>query len=141
VQKKVPINSGMNEEKSKNLEDINEKEMQQLVDNNNNKIQQESNNKLQSMYQHKDKLDIEIEMMRKLMMKVSQRRHTEVKKTVNNRLKMTMQVFINKEGGKRQNQIWDPGKLQTTTTTTRTTSKKIHNIILGSRRTSTSRNS
>jgi hypothetical protein len=38
---KVLISKGMNEEESKNPEDIKEKEMQQLVDNNNINFQQE----------------------------------------------------------------------------------------------------
>jgi len=69
---------------------------------------------LQSIYHPEDKLDIEIEEMRKLMVEVSQKRHTEMKKTVGSRVKVNVQIFINKEGGVLHNYIWDPGRLQST---------------------------
>ena len=64
--------------------------MQQLVDIDNNKFQQE-------VYQSEDKLNEEIEEMRKLMVNMSQKRHTKERRTMNSRLQVTAQVYIRKE--------------------------------------------
>jgi predicted metal-dependent hydrolase len=106
-----------------------EEEMQQPVNN---------NKKFQIMYQQEDRLDMEIEEIRMLMMKVSQRRHTEVRKTINNKVQLILQVFINKyqwkdtkssmgswkvagnnnttrnsgARGQQQHKVWDIGGLQ-----------------------------
>jgi hypothetical protein len=69
----VSIRGGTKKGKqSKNTEDIIQEMMQQLVDNNNSKIQQKKHNtRWQSIYQPKDKLEIEVDMIWKLMRKVS----------------------------------------------------------------------
>jgi hypothetical protein len=97
---RVPYNSGMDEE-----------EMQQLVGSNNNKFQQRSS----GMYQQEDKLDMEIDEMWMLMVKVPKRKYTEVRRIVNNRVQLTVQVCINKASGQLQHKIWRPGELKTTT--------------------------
>jgi hypothetical protein len=69
----VSIRGGTREgNQRENLEDVIKDMMQQLVGINNNIIhQRENNNRWQSMYRPKDKLDIEVEMIWKLMRKVS----------------------------------------------------------------------
>jgi hypothetical protein len=47
-----------------------------------------------------NRMDMEIEEMRISMMKVSQSRHTEVKKIIKNRVNLIFQVCINKANGK-----------------------------------------
>ena len=79
-----------------------ERNMQQPVDIDNNKFQQE-------VYQSEDKLN---EEMRKLMVKMSQKRHTEGKRTINSRLHVTVQVCISKADEVLQNKVWDPGGLK-----------------------------
>jgi hypothetical protein len=108
---KVPISKGMNEEESKNPEDIKEKEMHQPVYNNNINFQQES----RRMCQQEDELEIEIEKLRMLMMKVNQRRNIEVNKSICNRVQLIRQDCINKADGVLHNYVWDPGNLQATT--------------------------
>jgi hypothetical protein len=49
-------------------------------------------------------MDIEIEILRIVMMKLYPRRHTKMKKIVRRKVQVTIQVCISKEGGKRQNQ-------------------------------------
>jgi hypothetical protein len=96
----VPYNRGMDEE-----------ELQQPVnDNNKNKIQQQICNNVR--YQIEDRLDMEIEEMRMLIMKVSQRRHTELKN-----------IYISRENGKSQ--------ATTIHQDNKTTRKAIHNIKFG----------
>jgi hypothetical protein len=97
------------------------------VDNNNNKIhpreQQQVFNK--EMYQPKDRLDIEIELIRMLMVKMSQRRHAEERniyinrasgKQGNNMKQVTREDFQRKSSGALQHKMWKPGELQSTTT-------------------------
>jgi hypothetical protein len=89
---------------------------QELVRRNNTKFQQR-NNKLYSMYQHKDKLDIEIDMMRKLMMNIYHRRNIEERKIINIQVKLIVHNCINETGGVLQTHVWDPGELQVVKTT------------------------
>ena len=77
---KVTISKGMNDKESKNPKYIKEKEMQQPVDD--NKLQQVS----KKMCQQEDKLGIETEKLRMLIMKVPQKRHTKVTNIVINRV-------------------------------------------------------
>jgi hypothetical protein len=119
---KMPNDNGMDEEKSKNHEDIREERMQQLVDNKNNQVQQMDNNnnkvfqqlvrdnnnkfqqrdssKVQNVCQQKDKLDMEIEMMRNMMMTMSHKRHTKVKKTFNNIVQWLYKLHQQRERGR-----------------------------------------
>jgi hypothetical protein len=86
--------------------------MQQPVNNNNNKFQQQV---CSSMYQLEDRLDMEIEEMRMLMVKMSQRRHAKVKNIYisreNGQLQETTMQQDNK-ASKQQHKVWDPGGLQ-----------------------------
>ena len=79
-----------------------ERKMQQPVDIDNNIFQQE-------VYQSEDKLNEEIDEMRKLMVNMSQKRHTEGKRTSNSRLHVTIQDYISKADEVLQNKVWDPG--------------------------------
>ena len=54
------------------------------------------------MYQQEDILDMDIEEIRMLMMKVSHGRHTKIKKTINNIVQFILHICINKENGKLQ---------------------------------------
>jgi len=49
------------------------------------------------MYQQEDILDMDIEEIRMLMMKVSHGRHTKIKKTINNIVQFILQIYINKK--------------------------------------------
>jgi hypothetical protein len=64
---RVPYNGGMDE-------------MQQPVDSNNSKFRQRSN----GMYNKEDKMDMEIDEMWMLMVKVPKRKYIEVRRIVNN---------------------------------------------------------
>ena len=79
--------------------------MQQLVDIDNNKFPQE-------VYESEDKLNEEIEEMRKLMVKMSQKRHTEGRRTINSKLHVTIQDYISKADEVLQNKVWDPGRFK-----------------------------
>jgi len=54
--------------------------------------------------------------MRKLMVNMSQKRHTEGRRTINNKLHVTVQVYISKADEVLQSKIWDPGGLRITVT-------------------------
>ena len=63
----------------------------------------------QRVYQTKDRLNEEIEEMRKLMVEMSQKGHIEGTQTVNRRTFVTVQTFISKSDEVLQNKIWDLG--------------------------------
>ena len=68
------------------------------------------NNKFQQrVYQTDDRLNEEIEEMRKLMVEMSQKGHTEGTQTVNRSTFVTVQTFISKADEVLENKIWDPG--------------------------------
>ena len=71
----------------------------------------ERSNKRQSNFQTKDKLDIEIENTRRLMMKVSQKKTTARKQSNNNKEKTRIECE-SIASGKMQNKVWKPGKVQ-----------------------------
>jgi hypothetical protein len=78
------------------------------------------------MCQKEDKLDMGIEEMRMLMIKVSERRHIEVRRTINNRVQLILKICISKTNGKLQivamqlfngpseqkDKVWDRGGIQ-----------------------------
>ena len=109
----VSIRGGTREgNQRENLEDVIKDMMQQLVGINNNIIQQrENNNRWQSMYRPKDKLDIEVEMIWKLMRKVSKRKKTTVRKKINNNKKVTITYCESKSSGALQHKMWNPGEV------------------------------
>jgi hypothetical protein len=117
----VSIRGGTEEgNQRKNPEDIIQDMMQQLVDNNNNIIQQrEGNNKWQSMYQPKDQLDIEIEMIMELMRKMSQKKKTTVRKKISSNKQVTTTDCERKSSGALQHKVWKPGEVQATTSNNR----------------------
>ena len=77
------------------------------------------------LYQSKDRLDMEIEELRLLMVKMSQRRHDEIvnifinraKKRSNKRGHMTEKDCRSKASGALQQNFWKPGELKMTKTT------------------------
>ena len=64
--------------------------------------------------QSKDLLDREIEQIRRIMMKLSQRKISARKKSSNNK-RMTMKNCKSVASGARQHKIWRPGEKQQTT--------------------------
>ena len=64
------------------------------------------------MYQQEENLDMEIDKMRILMMKMHEKFHTNVRREFNCRRKMTIQECINKESGQLQHEFWKPGRLK-----------------------------
>ena len=71
------------------FDDFKKRKLQELVDIGNNKFQQR-------IYQSEDKLNEEIDEMRKLMVNMSHKRHTEGKRTSNSILHVTIQDYISK---------------------------------------------
>jgi hypothetical protein len=68
------------------------------------------------MYYHKDKLDIEIEAMREILMKVPQKRQIKVsRKQGSNLKKVTKEDCNNKANGALQHKIWKSGEFQSAT--------------------------
>jgi hypothetical protein len=67
------------------------------------------------MYRPKDKLDIEVEMIWKLMRKVSKKKKTTVRKKINNNKKVTITYCERKSSGALQHKMWNPGEVQATT--------------------------
>jgi len=62
-------------------------------------------------YQQEDKLDMAIEDIRRLMVKVSQKRHiARMKEDGKILLMTTQQAYINKEKGELQHKVWKPGR-------------------------------
>ena len=74
------------------------------------------------MYQPKDRMDMEIEELSMLMVKMSQRRHEEgmkiyisrANKQKNNRRQMTKEYCRIKSSGALQHKVWKPGELRMT---------------------------
>ena len=67
------------------------------------------------MYQLEDRLDMEIEEMRMLMVKVSQRRHAKVRKIYINKENGNLQETTmqqDNEASRQQHKVWDSGGLQ-----------------------------
>lgn len=60
----------------------------------------------------KYRLDVEIERLQLLMMEVPDKGHTDVRREVNSRRKMTIQEYISRINGKLQNKVWKPGRLK-----------------------------
>jgi hypothetical protein len=66
------------------------------------------------MYHSEDTLNIEIDEIWMLMMKVPKRRHTNIIRISNKKLKLTIRVCINKASGQKQHKISKLGELKTT---------------------------
>lgn len=77
--------------------------MMPIVDNSNSNFRQS-----------KKWLDMEIDKLTRLMMKVPRKRCTNVKKVVNNRQKLSVQEIINKVNGRLQYNIWRLGERRVT---------------------------
>ena len=105
-QVKISINNGTTEGHDKNTRDINEKDMQQL----------EQQVQCKEIYQPREKLDSEIEKMRPLMVKVSQKIHEDKnniyisreRKQINNRKHLTKEDCRSKANGALQQKVWNP---------------------------------
>lgn len=91
-----------------NFQDIKEENMQQKPMRSNNKFQQTRSN----MYDVGDKLDIEIDRVRTLMMKVHEKLNTNVIRVGKSIRKMNVQKYINKESGKIQHKVLKRGRLK-----------------------------
>ena len=72
----------------------------------------EGSSSRQSNFQTKERLDIEIESIGRLMMKVSQKQQTTTRKQRNFSKRKTRTKCESIVGGKLQNKVWKPGSVQ-----------------------------
>jgi hypothetical protein len=78
-----------------------EEDMQHQVRDNSSKCQSRNNGK----YQQKDKLDLDIDEIWMLMMRVPKRRHTKVRRMASDEIQFTERIYISEESGQQQHKL------------------------------------
>ena len=108
-QVKISISNGTIEGHDKDSGDMNEKDMQQL----------EKQVHYKEMYQPRDILDSELENMRMLMVKASQKRHEEkrniyISRERSSKRQVTEEDYKSEASGALQQKVWKLGQLRMT---------------------------